>query len=97
MQSTRPALAPSVWLTRPLWGIGSTDPYLHDGRATTLDEAIRLHGGEAAAVRDAYLALGEGERAELIAFLQNMVLFRDEEDEEEAEGQLEEDEVEVSE
>jgi Di-haem oxidoreductase, putative peroxidase len=87
---------PSVWLTRPLWGVGSTDPYLHDGRATTLDEAIRLHGGEAAAVRDAYLALGEGERAELVAFLQNMVLFRDEEDEEEAEGQLEEEEVEVS-
>jgi Di-haem oxidoreductase, putative peroxidase len=86
----------SVWLTRALWGVGSTDPYLHDGRATTLDEAIRLHGGEAAAVRDAYLALGEGERAELVAFLQNMVLFRDEEDEEEAEGQLEEEEVEVS-
>jgi Di-haem oxidoreductase, putative peroxidase len=88
---------PSVWLTRPLWGIGSTDPYLHDGRATTLDEAIRLHGGEAAPVRAAYVALGEGERAQLIAFLQNMVLFRDEEDEEEAEGQLEEEEVEVSE
>jgi CxxC motif-containing protein (DUF1111 family) len=86
----------SVWLTKPLWGVGSTDPYLHDGRATTLDEAIRLHGGEAAAVRDAYLALGEAERAELVAFLQNMVLFRDEEDEEEAEGQLAEEEVEVS-
>jgi hypothetical protein len=62
-----------------------------------LDEAIRLHGGEAAAVRDAYVALGEVERAQLIAFLQNMVLFRDEEDEEEAEGQLEEEEVEVNE
>jgi hypothetical protein len=80
---------PSVWLTRPLWGVGSTDPYLHDGRATTLDEAIRAHGGEAATVRDAYAALGEGERAQLIAFLENMVLFRDEEDEEEAEGQAE--------
>jgi len=80
---------PSVWLTRPLWGIGSTDPYLHDGRATTLDEAIRLHGGESAAVRDTYVALAEGERAQLIAFLENMVLFRDEEDEEEAEGQAE--------
>jgi Di-haem oxidoreductase, putative peroxidase len=80
---------PSVWLTRPLWGIGSTDPYLHDGRATTLDEAIRAHGGEAATVRDAYAALGEDERAQLIAFLENMVLFRDEEDEEEAEGQEE--------
>jgi cytochrome c peroxidase len=80
---------PSVWLTRPLWGIGSTDPYLHDGRATTLGEAIRAHGGEAATVRDAYAALGEDERAQLIAFLENMVLFRDEEDEEEAAGQEE--------
>jgi hypothetical protein len=83
----------SVWLTRALWGVGSTDPYLHDGRATTLDEAVRAHGGEAAAVRDAYAALGEGERAKLIAFLENMVLFRDEEDEEEAASQEEEVEV----
>jgi hypothetical protein len=85
---------PSVWLTRPLWGIGSTDPCLHDGRATTLDEAIRLHGGEAATVRDAYVGLGESERGQLIAFLSNMVLFRDEEDEEEAARQLEEEQVE---
>jgi hypothetical protein len=85
---------PSVWLTRPLWGIGSTDPYLHDGRATTLDEAIRAHGGEAAAVHDAYAALAEGERAQLIAFLENMVLFRDEEDEEEAEAVLDEEQPE---
>jgi cytochrome c peroxidase len=85
---------PSVWLTRPLWGIGSTDPYLHDGRATTLDEAIRAHGGEAAAVHDAYAALAENERAQLIAFLENMVLFRDEEDEEEAEAVLDEEQPE---
>lgn len=84
---------PSVWLTRPLWGIGSTDPYLHDGRATTLDEAILAHGGEALVVRQAYAALAEGERAQLIAFLDNMVLFRDEEDEEEGELLLEEDEA----
>jgi cytochrome c peroxidase len=84
---------PSVWLTRALWGVGSTDPYLHDGRATTLAEAIRAHGGEAAAVRDAYVALGDDERAQIIAFLENMVLFRDEEDEEEAASQEEEVEV----
>ena len=45
-------------------------------------------------MRDAYAALGEAERAQLIAFLENMVLFRDEEDEEEAEGQEEPVEVE---
>jgi hypothetical protein len=43
-------------------------------------------------VGEAYAALAEGERAQLIAFLDNMVLFRDEEDEEEAEGLLEEEE-----
>lgn len=83
----------SVWLTKPLWGIGSTEPYLHDGRATTLDEAILAHGGEALAARQAYAALAEDERAELIAFLDNMVLFRDEEDEEEAALLLEEEEA----
>jgi hypothetical protein len=75
---------PSVWLTEPLWGVGSTAPYLHDGRATTLDEAIRAHGGEAAPVRDAYAALTLAEQAELLAFLENLVLFRTPEDEEEA-------------
>lgn len=70
----------SVWMTRSLWGAGSTDPYLHDGRATTLDEAIRAHGGEAAATRDAYLALGEQGRAAVIAFLDDLTLFRMAED-----------------
>jgi hypothetical protein len=72
---------PSVWLTRPLWGVGSTDPYLHDGRATTLDEAIRAHGAEAAGTRDAYLALTDKERAEVVAFLNDLTLFRALEDE----------------
>ena len=33
--------------TPPLWGVGSTAPYGHDGRSLTLDEVIRRHGGEA--------------------------------------------------
>lgn len=55
--------------TQPLWGVVAVSPYLHDGRATTLDEAIRLHGGEASAARDAYVALGDVGRDELLAFL----------------------------
>ena len=74
---------PSVWLTRPLWGVGSTAPYLHDGRASTLDEAIRAHGGEGEAARDAYADLDEGKRARIIAFLNSLMLFRALEDEEE--------------
>jgi hypothetical protein len=80
---------PSVWLNRPLWGVGSTDPYLHDGRATTPDEAILAHGGEAAGAGAAYGVLGEAERAQIIAFLENMVLFRTLEDEEEEEEERE--------
>ena len=31
------------FLTRPLWGVADTAPYLHDGRAVSLREAIRGH------------------------------------------------------
>jgi Di-haem oxidoreductase, putative peroxidase len=72
---------PSVWLSPELWGVGSTAPYLHDGRATTLDEAIRAHGGEANASRVAYESSSEANRAQLIAFLESLMLFRLPEDE----------------
>jgi di-heme oxidoreductase (putative peroxidase) len=61
-----------VFLTRPLWGLADTAPYLHDGRAPTIHEAIVLHGGEATAARDAYLALGEPERASVRVFLASL-------------------------
>jgi hypothetical protein len=66
----------SVFLTRNLWGVGSTGPYLHDGRATTLTEAILAHGGEGAASRDAFVALQIGQQKDLLAFLNDMVLFK---------------------
>lgn len=65
------------FLTTRLWGAGSTGPYLHDGRADTLDEAIRWHGGEAEASRAAYLALAEADRGRLIDFLRSLVLTRE--------------------
>jgi len=66
----------SVFLTENLWGVGSTAPYLHDGRATTLTEAILEHGGEAAASRSSYLRLSALEQADVIAYLDNLVLFK---------------------
>jgi len=66
----------SVFLTRPLWGVGSTAPYLHDGRATTLAEAILAHGGESKKSRDAFGALSEYERGDVIEFLKNLVLYK---------------------
>ena len=44
-------------------------PWLHDGRAATLEQAILLHGGEAAAVRAAWRKLDADDRADVIAFL----------------------------
>jgi len=74
----------SVWPTASLAGVGSTGPWLHDGNATSLDEAIRAHGGEAEESRVAYEALAEEDRAALIAFLENLILIDlDPEDEEE--------------
>src|SRR5262249_28666842 len=36
-------IPPQVFLTRPLWGLAETAPYLHDGRAPTVHDAIVLH------------------------------------------------------
>jgi CxxC motif-containing protein (DUF1111 family) len=46
-----------------------TPNYLHDGRARSLMEAILWHGGEAAAARDAVLAMNADERSALLAFV----------------------------
>ncbi len=61
-----------VFLTRPLWGLAETAPYLHDGRAPTVHDAIVLHGGEATKARDAYLALDEPGRASVRIFLTSL-------------------------
>jgi CxxC motif-containing protein (DUF1111 family) len=67
------------WRTPPLWGIGlAADSqggqarFLHDGRATSLQEAILLHGGEAAGSRARFTAMSEQEQAALIAFLDSL-------------------------
>lgn len=59
----------AFFTTARLWGVWDTAPYLHDGRATTLVEAIALHGGEARAARDAFVAFSDEEKARLLAFL----------------------------
>jgi cytochrome c peroxidase len=71
----------ATFMTAELWGVGSTAPYLHDGRATTLTEAILAHGGEASAARDNFAAQPQLTRDNVIAFLENLVLFKIEEEE----------------
>jgi len=58
--------------TARLWGIADTAPYLHDGRATTLEDAIEMHGGEAQAARDAFVALTPQQRDDLLFFLSRL-------------------------
>jgi CxxC motif-containing protein (DUF1111 family) len=60
------------WRTTPLWGLRYRKNYLHDGRATSLDEAIKAHGGQAEPVTRRYLALSPAERDELLKFLQSL-------------------------
>ena len=66
------------WRTAPLWGIGLTKQvnpmasYLHDGRASTLLEAILWHGGEAEPARDRVITLAPKDRAALIRFLESL-------------------------
>lgn len=57
------------WRTSPLVGLRLRQRYLHDGRATTLREAILAHGGEAEVVRERYFALSESEQDAVIRFL----------------------------
>ena len=57
------------FITAKLWGVADTAPYLHDGRALTLNEAIQMHGGDARTARDTYAELGANRKNRLLAFL----------------------------
>jgi len=60
----------SEFRTQPLWGLRHHAPYLHNGSADTIEDAIRAHAGEGLASRNAFLALPAGDRAAVLAFLE---------------------------
>jgi CxxC motif-containing protein (DUF1111 family) len=60
---------PAGFRTPPLWGIGGTAPYMHDGRSATLLDAIIAHEQEGAASRDRFEDLEGADQLALIAFL----------------------------
>jgi CxxC motif-containing protein (DUF1111 family) len=79
----------NTFITRGLWGVGSTAPYMHDGRATTLTEAILFHTGVDEQTtfngqtvntpnfsRVNFLNLSASDKQALIDFLNNLILFR---------------------
>ncbi len=63
---------PGEFRTEPLMGVRLMTRFLHDGRATTLEQAIDLHGGEGARAADLFRALPAPDRAALVAFLKTL-------------------------
>src|SRR6266700_4034128 len=63
------------FLTTPLWGVGSTAPYGHDGRSINLAQVILRHSGEAQVARDAFASLSANDQARVLAFLNSLILF----------------------
>jgi CxxC motif-containing protein (DUF1111 family) len=64
------------WKTPPLWGLRlmrgflNGDAFLmHDGRASNIEEAIMMHGGEAQRSRDAFARLSPEARAALLDYV----------------------------
>ena len=58
--------------TPPLWGIGATAPYMHDGRASNLTASILAHDSEAAGVVARVQALSASQHDALLAFLRSL-------------------------
>jgi hypothetical protein len=65
----------TLFITEPLWGVGTTAPYGHDGRSPGLEDVILRHGGEAAAQSAAFAALSQASKNMVVSFLQSLVLF----------------------
>jgi CxxC motif-containing protein (DUF1111 family) len=55
--------------TAPLWGARARSRFLHDGRATTINDAILAHEGQGAAARTAFQALPQAQRTQLLEFV----------------------------
>jgi len=58
--------------TAPLWALRTRNRLMHDGLAFTKQDAIARHAGQAAGVTARYYALSEGQRRQLLAFLESL-------------------------
>jgi CxxC motif-containing protein (DUF1111 family) len=68
------AFGPSIqeWRTPPLWGLRDSGPYLHDGRAATIDHAVALHAGQGASSARRYVELSPRRKRNLAKFLTSL-------------------------
>jgi mono/diheme cytochrome c family protein len=60
------------FLTRRLWDVGSRAQFFHDGRFTTIRDAVLAHSGEALAQRRAFERLSFNERRSVLLFLASL-------------------------
>ena len=60
------------WRTPPLWGFRYSGPYLHDGRAKNLDEAVAFHDEEGMASAKRFFKLRPEERLHVQMFLRSL-------------------------
>ena len=68
--------------TAPLWGLGTNIELLerngrdllllHDGRATSVSQAIEAHGGEATEVMNHYNNLSDEEKSQIVKFIETL-------------------------
>lgn len=68
----RAPASPQEWRTPPLWGLRDSAPYLHDGRAATLEQAIALHGGQGQSSAHRFAQLSSRRKQQLEAFLKSL-------------------------
>ncbi len=71
-QAKRNGPTSGEWRTPPLWGLRDSAPYLHDGRASTMEQAIALHGGEGSDAAIRYFMLPIKKRQRVVAFLKTL-------------------------
>jgi CxxC motif-containing protein (DUF1111 family) len=66
-------VGPARFRTPPLWGLNASGPpYLHDGRAPSVTQAILMHGGEAAKSVERFRALDAQDAQSLLRYLSSL-------------------------
>ncbi len=68
-----PTYVNQEWRTPPLWGVRESAPYMHDGRAETILEAIAMHDGESRGTRNRFFALPYEDQQSILEFLDTLV------------------------
>jgi CxxC motif-containing protein (DUF1111 family) len=58
--------------TAPLWGLRTRNRLMHDGLSFTKQEAISRHANQATAAKNAYNALSQAQKDQVLAFLDSL-------------------------